>query len=114
MAFSRQNTGSTSTFIRDGALTSTTNIPPFQIFQTSTASSTYSLGGTWKISIDHSADTLKFLNNNSSVLTIGTTGIQGVVNTALKLGNNAEQPTLSLYENGDMVKIQGELYIKSD
>lgn len=74
MAFTRQNTGTSTTFIREGALTATSNTPPFQLFQKSSAQSTFSLGGNWKIRIDNTLDTLQFLNNTTSILTLNNSG----------------------------------------
>lgn len=112
MAFTRQNIGSTQTFSRNGAI-ETSTAPAFQIFNVDASSTQYSLGSSWSISINNTNNTLSFNNNNNSVLTIGSTGIQGITNNSLQLGNNTSEPSLSSFSNGDMVKINGELYIRT-
>jgi len=112
MAFTRQNIGSTQTFSRNGAIQTSTS-PSFQIFNVDASATNYSLGSSWSISINNTNNTLSFNNNNNSVLTIGSTGIQGLTNDSLKLGNNTNAPSLSSFTDGDMVKINGELYIRT-
>lgn len=76
MAFTRQNTGSSVSFTRDGVLTQTLSTPPFQVFEISKSKSSYSLGGSWKINIDNNANTLSFANNSLNVLTLTNSGFE--------------------------------------
>ena len=59
MAFTRQNTGTSSTFSRDGVL-STVNVPAFTTFTASKTSTDYSLGNNWSIKISTVNQTLDF------------------------------------------------------
>jgi len=106
MAFSRQNTGSTISFTRDGALTKTVSTPPFQIFQASTQVSSYSLGGAWRIKIDNTTDTLSFLHNTSSVLTLTQSGFRL---NSIVLPPQAELPDSP--DEGTMINVGGVVSI---
>tara|TARA_B100001094_G_scaffold157992_1_gene152903 strand:+ start:9369 stop:9695 length:327 start_codon:yes stop_codon:yes gene_type:complete len=106
MTFTRQNIGSSATFTRDGALSATTNTPPFQVFQKSTTNSTYSLGGNWKISTNSNTQELNFLYNTTNVLTLNSTGFAM---------NNIILPTQADYPSnpsvGTLSNVNNNLYV---
>jgi|5B_taG_2_1085324.scaffolds.fasta_scaffold331096_1 hypothetical protein len=73
MAFTRQSTGTSTSFSRDGVLTETITTPPFQVFNI-TDTKNYSLGHNWSIGIDTSVNSLSFKYSNKSILTLDSSG----------------------------------------
>lgn len=110
MAFTRQNLGSTSTFTRDGALSETTSTPPFQIFQKSITNSVYSLGGTWKIDQNSATRELKFLSNNTPILTLTPSGATFTLKQ-LKLPSYSAGVTPSAPEDGLLINQDGNFLV---
>ena len=109
MAFTRQNTGSQVRFNRDGAV-NTFNTPSFQIFSASTTKSNYSLGGNWSIQIDTNANTLQFLNNQTSVFTLNQTGADfQITNLALPSYSPMTTPTNPI--EGTMINQGGDFLV---
>ena len=105
MAFTRQNTGTSSTFSRDGVL-STVNIPAFTTFTASKTSTDYSLGNNWSIKISTVNQTLDFNYGVNSVLQLSSSGF------SLSSVILQEQTTLpSSPANGTLSHVNNELYI---
>ena len=75
MAFTRQNTGQTSTFTRNGSIQAVST-PGFSVFNIDTSSGNYSLGNNWSININSSLNTLSFNYYNSPKLTISESGFE--------------------------------------
>jgi hypothetical protein len=109
MAFSRNNTGSSVSFTRDGAV-STFNQPSFQVFSASTTKSNYSLGGSWSIQVNSEENKLKFLNNKTPILTLTPSGAELTL-TQLKLPSYAQGVTPSVPQEGLLINQDGDFLV---
>ena len=98
MAFTRQNTGTASTFSRDGSTLLTTKVPAFSTFRASSATTEYSLGYNWSVKITPANKTLDFQYGVNSVLQLTSTGFELdkiVIKDQSVLPMNAAEGTLA-------------------
>lgn len=111
MAFTRDNLGQTQSFTRDGASTFQST-PNFQLFNTTQGAATFSLNNSWTIkSFRGTNPSITFNYNDNIMLEITSQGVGTIVQPSLKLSNNSGFPAFANYYNGDLVKVQGTLYM---
>tara|TARA_Y100000401_G_C8317791_1_gene223539 strand:+ start:185 stop:559 length:375 start_codon:yes stop_codon:yes gene_type:complete len=115
MAFTRSNINSNPSFTRDGAVRSAA-IPGFEIFTPSVGEfSTFSLGKNWTLTTEvGNSPSLNFKYNGDSVLELSTAGIVNLSLPSLKLNDNQTLPLASGYNEGDLIKKSGVLYVLID
>lgn len=114
MAFTRDNTGQTTSFTRSGA-TTFQSTPNFQIFSVTDNVSSFSLNNKWTIHTEASVSPkLTFKYNNSTMLELTENGISDLITPALKLTNLSGLPNYAGYNIGDIIKTSGELYVLID
>jgi len=111
MAFTRNNIGQTSTFERSGA-TTFASTPNFQVFEVVNGTSNFSLNNKWTLHTELGSNpNLKFKYNGTTLLEITSSGLGNIVMPSLKLSENSALPNYVGYNNGDVVKVQGHLYV---
>ena len=111
MAFTRTDTGQTTSFTRDGA-TTFQSTPGFQIFNVVSGPSSFSLNNKWTLHTElGTTPNLKFKYNGNTMLELTNNGVNNLLMPSVTLTNNSSSPSTSGYYNGDIVKVQGELYI---
>ena len=117
MAFTRSNLGKSSSFTRSGAIT-VVDTPNFQVFNVVSGPSTFSLNNKWSITSEFGNNPkLQFKYENITMLELTNAGINNITMPTLKLNHKSSLPNLignTGYFNGDMVKVNGELYILAD
>lgn len=111
MAFTRNNTGQTSTFERSGA-TTFASTPNFQVFEVVNGTSNFSLNNKWTLHTELGlSPNLKFKYNGTTMLELTSSGIGNIKMTSLRLSDNSGLPSFAGYHNGDVIKAQGHLYV---
>lgn len=111
MAFTRDNLGTSSSFTRSGAVTAV-DTPNFQVFNVVSGPSTFSLNNKWSITSQFGSNPkLQFKYNNITMLELTNAGINNITMPSLKLNHNSGFPSYSGHLNGDVVKVNGELYV---
>jgi hypothetical protein len=114
MAFTRSNTGQTSSFTRSGA-TSFVSTPNFQVFSVTDSPSSFSLSNNWIISTESgSSPKLNFKYNGNTILEVTSTGISNATFPYLRLNTNNTLPTTVSYNAGDLINKQGSIYVLFD
>ena len=108
MAFTRKNISTSSNFSRNGAVIETITFPSQRVWKSTSDPNTKSwdLGQSW--SITTAGTSLKFKFQGSNALTLSTTGLSL---GALSLTNLSNSPSVSNYSLGDVVKVNGELFV---
>tara|TARA_B100001094_G_C18162333_1_gene790057 strand:- start:1458 stop:1793 length:336 start_codon:yes stop_codon:yes gene_type:complete len=108
MAFTRKNISTTSTFSRNGAIVESVAFPSQRVWKSTSDPNTKSwdLGQNW--SITTAADSLKIKFQGTNTLALG---LGGLSLGSLSLTNFASEPSVSSYSVGDMIKIDGKLFV---
>jgi|GEM_PF-4475110 len=111
MAFTRTDTGQTRSFTRDGA-TTFQSTPGFQVFNVVNSPSTFSLNNKWTLQTElGTTPNLKFKYNGNTMLELTGDGVNKLLMPNVTLTNNSSSPSTTGYYNGDVVKVQGDLYV---
>lgn len=108
MAFTRKNISTTSTFSRNGAIVESVKFPSQRVWKSTSDPNTKSwdLGQNWSITTAVDSLKFKFQGTNTFELSLG-----GLSLGALSLTNFSSEPSVSAYSIGDMIKVDGKLFV---
>ena len=110
MSFNRSNISTSYTFTRNGAVESTST-PNFQVFDTTANQTLFSLGPDWKVETSTGTNAfLDFRYKGSSKLRITDLGVSFDMDK-LSLGNRSSAPATVYHSEGDLIKIDGKLFV---
>jgi|9_EtaG_2_1085328.scaffolds.fasta_scaffold01094_7 hypothetical protein len=111
MAFTRDNLGQTSSFTRNGA-TTFSSTPNFRVFEGIKGAATFSLSNDWTItSVGGSTPKLNFNYNGVNFFEITSAGVGNITLDYLRMNDNTSTPNANAHIEGDLIKINGELYV---